>query len=153
MCSHFFGVIGMKHAPCFILFLTSVTKATALAAISWADPKRWPVPLEHTEQHSKTEATCGQQTIQVHFTDCIREQTCCLTWEELSSSATCEEVERLSSEWPRDPTLALPFSNLPLPLLCGGDESESLATAPSSSNDRSMMISTIFPVYNWWIQA
>lgn len=42
----------------------------------------------------------------------------------------------MSSDWPRDPALALPFSNLPLPLLCGGDESESSATAPSSSNDK-----------------
>lgn len=59
----------------------------------------------------------------------------CLTWEELSSSAACEDVERVSSTWPRDPTLVLPFSNLPLPLLCGGDESESLGTPSSSSNN------------------
>lgn len=59
-----------------------------------------------------------------------------LTWEELSSSAACEEVERVSSDWPRDPALARPFSNLPLPRLCGGDDSDSLATAPSSSNDK-----------------
>lgn len=55
------------------------------------------------------------------------------TWEELSSSAACDEAERDSSDWPRDATLPLPFSNLPLPLLWGGDASESLATPPSSS--------------------
>lgn len=65
---------------------------------------------------------------------------CCLTWEELSSSAACEDVERVSSDWPRDPTLALTFSNLPLPLLCGGDESESLATPSSSSNNKKVML-------------
>lgn len=133
VCSHFLGIISMKHAPRFILFVASVTKATALATITRAGPERWPIPLEHMEQHSKKAATCSEQTIQVNFTDYIREQTCDLTWEELSSSATCDEVERESSDWPRDLTLPLPFSNRPLPLLCGGDESESLATPPSSS--------------------
>lgn len=70
--------------------------------------------------------------------------SCCLTWEDLSSSAACEEVERVSSDWPRDPTLPLTFSNLPLPLLCGGDESESLATAPSSSKVLQFLITTHF---------
>ena len=46
VCSHFLGVIGVKHAPRCVLFLTSMTKATALAAISWAGPERWPVPLQ-----------------------------------------------------------------------------------------------------------
>ena len=63
-----------------------------------------------------------------------------LTWEELSSSAACEEVERVSSDWPRDPLLALAFSNRPLPLLCGGDESESFATPPSSSGNKPTVI-------------
>lgn len=61
-----------------------------------------------------------------------------LTWDELSSSAACEDVERDSSDWPRDPALDLVFSNRPLPLLCGGDESESLATPSASSTTRKM---------------
>lgn len=46
VCRHFFGVIGVKHAPCFILFLSGMTEAAALAAVSRAGPKRRPVPLE-----------------------------------------------------------------------------------------------------------
>ncbi|TNN51842.1 hypothetical protein EYF80_037938 [Liparis tanakae] len=88
--------------PRLVLFLASVTEATALAAVAHAGPES-----PHTS----------------------------LTWEELSSSAACEDVERVSSDWPRDPTLARLFSNLPLPLLCGGDESDSQATAPSSPDD------------------
>lgn len=47
MCSHFFGVIGVKHASSFILFISGMAKATALAAVSWAGAERWPVPLEY----------------------------------------------------------------------------------------------------------
>lgn len=53
------------------------------------------------------------------------------TFEELSvSSMPCDEVERASSDWPRDTPLIRLFSNLPRPLLRGGDESESLAATP-----------------------
>lgn len=67
MSSHFFGVIGVKHAPRFILFLASVTEAAALAAISRAGPKRWPVPLEHTKQHSKNRKYSRSKYHRLHF--------------------------------------------------------------------------------------
>lgn len=53
VCSHFFGVIGVKHASSFILLVSGVAKATALAAVSWAGAERWPVPLERTGRHSQ----------------------------------------------------------------------------------------------------
>ena len=59
-----------------------------------------------------------------------------LTCDELSSSTPCEEVERVSSDCPRDPALCRPFSNLPRPLPRGGEESESLATPLCSSEKR-----------------
>lgn len=54
VCSHFFGVVSMKHASSFILFIAGMTEATALTSISWAGPKRWPVPLEHNNTGQTT---------------------------------------------------------------------------------------------------
>ncbi len=53
------------------------------------------------------------------------------------SSLPCDEVDRVSSDCPRDTPLILLFSKRPLPLLLGGDESESLAATPCSSGNKS----------------
>lgn len=50
MRGHFFGVVSVKHAPSFILFLAGMTKATALATVPGASSNRGPVSLEKTEQ-------------------------------------------------------------------------------------------------------
>lgn len=102
------------------------SRSAARHLLDWPEEVTCPAGTHVTTLINKRPHTHSEQTVRVNFTGC-------LTWEELSSSAACEEVERESSDWPRDPTLVLPFSNLPLPLLCGGDESESLATPPSSS--------------------
>lgn len=50
MRGHFFGVVGVKHAPSFILFLAGMTEATALATVPGASSNRGPVSLEKMEQ-------------------------------------------------------------------------------------------------------
>lgn len=60
--SHFFGVVCVKHAPGFVFLLTGVAETAALAAVCRAGPKRRPVPLQHTQQRSKTNAAHSQQT-------------------------------------------------------------------------------------------
>lgn len=127
MCGHFFGVIGVEQAPGFILLLAGVTEAAALAAVSGTGSNGWPVSLEKMEQ---TEATYGKRATFRNLQIRHRAQRNVFTCEELSSSAACDEVERDSSDWPRDAALPRPFSNLPLPLLWGGEASESLTAPP-----------------------
>lgn len=50
MRGHFFGVVSVKHAPGFILFLAGMTEATALATVPGASSNRGPVSLEKMEQ-------------------------------------------------------------------------------------------------------
>lgn len=71
------------------------------------------------------------------------------TCEELSSSAACDEVERDSSDWPRDATLPRPFSNLPLPLLWGGEASELLTAPPPPPPSSSSSTSWEFIMVNF----
>ena len=118
---------------------------------AWQKPQRWPLSpglarmgdLSLWKRWSKEKLHTAKRSI---LNKPQAERTNVFTWEEVSSSAACDEVERDSSDWPRGATFALPFSNLPLPLLWGGDASESLATPPSSSTSRkSNMMNFLVP--------
>lgn len=63
VCSHFFGVVGVKHAPRLILLIAGVTEAAPLPAIARAGPKWRPVPLENRQQHSRTDRTANRTSV------------------------------------------------------------------------------------------
>lgn len=71
---NFFAVIGVKHAPHFVLLFTSVTKATALAAVSGAGTKRWPVSLERNKKkddHENTKVQISRWTCTCVWRTCL----------------------------------------------------------------------------------
>lgn len=127
MRSHFLGVVGVQHPSGFVLLVSCVAEAAALASVPGAGPQRRAVPLQRHSDTGRRRSTTEPGATRSMFPTGTR------TCEELSSSAACDEAERKASDWLREETLQRAFSNLPRPRLCGGDVSESLATPSSSS--------------------
>lgn len=63
MCSHFLGVVGVQHPSGFILLVSCMAEAAALASVPGAGPQRRAVPLQ---QHGDaTVNTAGRRATQL----------------------------------------------------------------------------------------